>query len=52
MFVSSKDGYHVVESGETLYSIANKYSTSVQKIKNLNNLSNSKIIVGQKLKIG
>jgi LysM repeat protein len=50
--ISSKDGYHIVESGETLYSIANKYKTSVQKIKTLNNLSNSKIIVGQKLKIG
>ncbi|MBK9099680.1 MAG: LysM peptidoglycan-binding domain-containing protein [bacterium] len=50
--ISSKDGYHIVESGETLYSIANKYKTSVQKIKTLNNLSNSKIMVGQKLKIG
>ena len=48
----SKDGYHVVENGETLYSIAIKYKTSVQKIKQLNNLSSSKIIVGQKLKVG
>jgi membrane-bound lytic murein transglycosylase D len=48
---SLNDGYHVVESGETLYSIANKYNTSIQKIKKLNNLSSSKIIVGQKLKV-
>jgi membrane-bound lytic murein transglycosylase D len=48
----SKDGYHIVENGETLYSIAIKYKTSVQKIKQLNNLSSSKIIVGQKLKVG
>ncbi len=47
-----KDGYHTVENGETLYSIAIKYNTSVQKIKTLNNLSTSKIIVGQKLKVG
>jgi membrane-bound lytic murein transglycosylase D len=47
----SKEGYHIVENGETLYSIAIKYNTSVQKIKKLNNLSNSKIIVGQKLKV-
>ncbi len=48
----SKDGYHTVETGETLYSIAIKYNTSVQKIKKLNELSTSKIIVGQKLKVG
>lgn len=47
----SKDGYHTVESGETLYSISIKYNTSVQKIKKLNNLSSSKIVVGQKLKV-
>ena len=47
----TKDGLHIVENGETLYSIAIKYNTSVQKIKKLNNLSNSKIIVGQKLKV-
>jgi membrane-bound lytic murein transglycosylase D len=47
----SKDGYHTVESGETLYSISMKYNTSVQKIKKLNNLSSSKIVVGQKLKV-
>ncbi|MCW9065831.1 MAG: LysM peptidoglycan-binding domain-containing protein, partial [Ignavibacteriaceae bacterium] len=47
----TKDGYHIVDRGETLYSIAIKYNTSVQKIKKLNNLSSSKIIVGQKLKV-
>lgn len=47
----STDGYHIVASGETLYSISIKYNTSVQKIKTLNNLSNSKITVGQNLKI-
>ena len=46
-----KDGYHTVENGETLYSIAIKYNTSVQKIKTLNNLSSSKIIIGQKLRV-
>ena len=48
---NSKNGYHTVENGETLYSIAIKYNTSVQKIKTLNNLSNSKIIIGQKLRV-
>lgn len=48
----TKDGYHIVDNGETLYSIAIKYNTSVQKIKKLNNLSSSKILVGQKIKVG
>lgn len=48
----SKDGFHVVERGESLYSIAKKYNTSVQKLKKLNNLSSSRIIAGQKIKVG
>ena len=48
----SVNGYHIVEKGESLYSIATKFNTSVQKLKTLNNLSSSKIIVGQKLKVG
>lgn len=36
--------YHVVEEHETLYSISKKYSTSVQKLKDLNNLTDSDII--------
>jgi membrane-bound lytic murein transglycosylase D len=47
-----KEGFHVVEKGESLYSIAIKYNTSVQKLKTLNNLSDSRIIAGQKLKVG
>lgn len=43
---------HIVSRGESLYSIAREYNTSVQKLKNLNNLSDSKITIGQKLKIG
>lgn len=48
----SKNAYHIVEKGESLYSIATKYNTSVQKLKKINNLSNSRIVVGQKLKVG
>ncbi len=36
--------YHVVEEHETLYSISKKYATSVQKLKDLNNLTDSDII--------
>lgn len=50
--VKSKDGYHSVVKGESLYSISIKYNTTVQKLKSLNNLQDSKIKVGQKLKVG
>ena len=49
-----KDGYiaHMVRSGESLYSIASKYpGVSAQTLKQANNLSDSKIIPGQVLKI-
>ena len=44
------DGY-VVKAGDTLYSIANKYNTSVDKIKDLNNLSSNILQIGQVLKV-
>ena len=46
------NNYHLVTRGESLYTIAKKYNTTIQKIKSLNNLSNSKIKTGQKLKVG
>ena len=48
---SSSSDYYVVKSGDTLYGIANKYNTSVQDIKNLNNISSNNLYVGQKLLI-
>ena len=42
--------YKVV-SGDTLYSIAKKYNTTVNDIKNLNNLSSNSLSIGQILKI-
>ena len=41
--------YHIVEEGETLYSISGKYYVSVTDIKKYNNLSVDTISVGQKL---
>lgn len=43
--------YHKVRSGETLYSIAKKYSVSVAQIMRLNNLKSKYLRVGDKLKI-
>ncbi len=43
--------YHLVSRGESLYSIAKKYNTTIQKLKSLNKLSNNNIKAGQKLKV-
>jgi len=47
----SNSKYHLVSRGESLYSIAKKYNTTIQKLKSLNKLSNSNIKAGQKLKV-
>ena len=44
-------GTYVVVSGDTLYSIAKKFNTTVDEIKNLNNLSSNTLSIGQVLKI-
>lgn len=42
---------YTVKSGDSLYSIAQKYNTTMQKIIDLNNLSTTLLSIGQKLKI-
>lgn len=48
---SSSVLYYRVKNGDTLYSLAKKYSMSVNKLKRQNNLRSSTIYKGQKLKI-
>ena len=43
--------YYIVQKGDTLYSIANKYGVSVETLKNLNNLTTNNLSIGQKLNI-
>lgn len=40
---------YVVKSGDSLWSIANKYGTTVERIKKDNKLNSDKLILGQKL---
>ena len=40
---------HIVQSGDTLYSISRKYGTTVDALKQRNGLTNNTILVGQKL---
>lgn len=44
-------GTYIVKRGDTLYSIAQKYNTTVNDIKILNNLSTNNLSIGQTLKI-
>lgn len=42
---------HVVRAGDTLSSIARRYRTTIQALRDVNNLSASRILAGQRLKI-
>lgn len=42
---------YIVKKGDSLYSIANKYNTSVSVIKSLNNLTTNNLSIGQSLKL-
>lgn len=42
---------YVVKSGDNLYAIANRYNTTINKIMELNNLTNNLLSIGQVLKI-
>lgn len=42
---------HVVQKGETLFSIAKRYGKSVQELQQLNNLADNTISVGQELRL-
>lgn len=48
---SSETGLYIVKKGDTLYSISRQYNTTVDAIKNLNNLSTNELSIGQSLKI-
>ncbi|MCX4249184.1 MAG: LysM peptidoglycan-binding domain-containing protein [Bacilli bacterium] len=45
------DNIYIVKSGDTLYSLAKKFNTTVDEIKKLNNLSNNSLSLNQSLKI-
>ena len=47
----NRSNIYIVKSGDSLYSIARKYNTTVDEIKRLNNLSSNVLNIGQVLKI-
>ena len=48
---TNNDKNYVVVSGDSLYAIAKKYNTTVDKIKEINNLTSNNLSIGQVLKI-
>ncbi len=49
VYLTKSDDYHIVEKNDTILSISQKYSLSIEKIKLFNNLKSDKIYVGQKI---
>lgn len=49
--VTQVDGEHIVQQGDTLYSLAKRYNISVDELKSLNNILDTGISIGQKLKV-
>ena len=47
----AKEGYHIVQKGETLFSIAKMYNIELYEIKAFNSLENNDINVGQSLRV-
>lgn len=47
----SEPAIYTVQKGDSLYSIANKFNTTVDKLKSLNNLSTNTLSIGQVLKL-
>jgi LysM repeat protein len=43
--------YHTVEKGDTLYNISRRYGLTVDALKQLNNLTDNNIQIGQKLRV-
>ena len=49
--VPDTDGLYTVKRGDTLYSIAREYNTTVNELKNLNGLTSNNLSIGQTLKV-
>ncbi|WP_299097424.1 glucosaminidase domain-containing protein [uncultured Winogradskyella sp.] len=49
--VNSRTKIHIVEKGDTLYSLSKRYNTTVDAIKSTNRLSSNSLAIGQELKI-
>ena len=46
-----KENIYIVQKGDTLYSIASRFNTTVQRLKEVNNLTSNSLTLGQELLI-
>lgn len=46
-----EENIYIVKKGDSLYSIANKYNTTVEELKRINNLTSNILSIGQALKL-
>ena len=51
VFTPTEEQMYTVQSGDTLYAISQKFNSSVDRIKSLNNLKTNSLNVGQTIKI-
>ncbi len=49
LYVTPSGDYHIVKKGETLQTIAQQYSLSIEKIKLFNNMTSNRVFIGQKI---
>ena len=42
---------YIVKAGDTLYSISQKYNTTVSELKRINNITNDDLYIGQRIKV-
>ena len=47
--ISNNDNTYIVKSGDSLYSIARKFNTTVDELKKINNLTSNNLSINQKL---
>lgn len=46
---NSQPATYIVQRGDSLWSIANRYNTTIQSLRNLNNLTSDTLTIGQRL---
>lgn len=49
--VSFSEGEYIVQKGDTLYSLSKKFNIAIEQLKQLNNISDNAIAIGQKIKL-
>lgn len=51
VITENTEGYHIIQKGDTLYSLSKKYNLTVEDLKKINNMSDNALSIDQKIKI-